>query len=266
MTLETERQNEELVSLEEIAETLHAHEGPARPRVRRHVREYPRLKYAAALFAGLLAVGGVVVAAVGYRPGSSGGDADCGFSLEYKGVPYTDVGLQFASPTPEFGARIGEGVAPGCNDEPRMPQPPPERVDVVRIKGMAPSVAVGQAGVSTHFFVAEGRCADPIGWESLERCLRETLTFAGRRYTASMFREAESLAREPLAGQGTIETANGERRPVTLARLEGIDPSRAVAVPAMGMRTIYLAEGQCYVGYANGGMQDLLACLREGAS
>jgi hypothetical protein len=62
----------------------------------------------------------------------------------------------------------------------------------------------------------------------------------------------------------TIETADGERRPVTLARVEGIDPSRAVAIPAMGTRTIYLAEGQCYVDYANGGFQDLLACLREG--
>ena len=265
MTLETERESEELVSLEEIGETLRVHEGPARPRVRRHVREYPRLKYAATLLAGLLVLGGVV-AVFAYGPGSSGEDADCRFSLEYKGVLYTGVGLQFASPTPEFGARIGEGLVPGCNDEPGAPQPPPERVDVVRIEGMAPSVAVGQAGVSTHFYMAEGRCADPIGWESLERCLRETLTFAGRRYTASMFNEARSLARGPLAGEGTIETADGESRPVELARLEGIDPSRAVAVAALELRTIYLAEGQCYVGYANGGMQDLLACLREGAS
>jgi hypothetical protein len=263
MTLGTERQDEELVSLEEIAETLRAQEGPPRPRVRRHVREYPRLKYAAGLIAGLLAVGGVV-AVFAYGPGSSGGDADCGFSLEYKGVPYRDVGLQFAPPTIVFGARIGEGLAPGCNDEPGAPQPPPKRVGVVRIEGVAPSVAVGEAGVSTHFYMAEGRCADPIGWESLERCLRETLTFAGRRYTASMFNEARSLARGPLAGEGTIETADGESRPVMVARLEGIDPSRAVALPALGMRTIYLAEGHCYVDYANGGMQDLLACLREG--
>lgn len=264
MTLETEREEDRLVSLEEIRETLRAHEGPARPRVRRQVREYPRLKYAATLLAGLLVLGSVVVAVFAYGPGSSGGDADCGFSLEYKGVPYDSVGLQFAPPTIVFGARIGEGLVPGCNDEPGAPQPQPERVGVVRIKGVAPSVAVGQAGVSTRIYMAEGRCADPIGWESLERCLRETLTFAGRRYTASMFPEARSLARQPLAGEGSIETADGERRPVKLARLEGIDPSRAVAVPALGMRTIYLAEGQCYVGYANGGMQDLVACLREG--
>jgi hypothetical protein len=264
MTLETERQNEELVSLEEIGETLRAHEGPARPRVRRQVREYPRLKYAATLLAGLLVLGGVV-AVFAYGPGSSGEDAECGFSLEYKGVPYTGVGLQFAPPTMVFGARIGEGLVPGCSDEPGVPDPQPERVGVVRIEGVPPGVAVGQAGVSTRFYLAEGRCAGLTGWRSLERCLRETLTFAGRRYTASMFPEARSLARGPLAGEGTIETADGERRPVTLARLEGIDPSRAVAVPALGMRTIYLAEGQCYVGYANGGMQDLLACLREGA-
>ena len=43
MTIE----NDELVSPEEIRETLRAHEGPARPRVRRDVREYPRLKGAA---------------------------------------------------------------------------------------------------------------------------------------------------------------------------------------------------------------------------
>ncbi|MGH2921359.1 MAG: DUF6281 family protein, partial [Gaiellaceae bacterium] len=169
MTLETERQNEELVSLEEIAETLRAHEGPARPRVRPHVREYPRLKYAAALLVGLLAVGGVV-AVFAYRPASSGEDADCGFSLEYKGVPYTDAGLQFAPPTIVFGAHIGEGLAPGCSDEPGVRQPEPERTGVVRIEGVAPSVAVGQAGVSTRLYLAEGRCADPIGWTSLERC------------------------------------------------------------------------------------------------
>jgi hypothetical protein len=263
MTLGTERQDEELVSLEEIAETLRAQEGPPRPRARRHVREYPRLRYAAALIAGLLVVGGVV-AVFAYRPGSSGGDADCGFSLEYKGVPYTDVGLQFAPPTIVFGPRIGEGLVPGCSDEPGVPQPQPERVGVVRIEGVAPSVAVGQAGVSTHFYMAEGRCADPIGWEGLERCLRETLTFAGRRYTASMFPEARSLARGPLAGEGTIETADGERRPVKLARLEGIDPSRAVAVPGAGSRTIYLAEGQCYVATRTRGCRTFLACLREG--
>ncbi|MGH2781201.1 MAG: DUF6281 family protein [Thermoleophilaceae bacterium] len=262
MTLETEREDDKLVSLEEIRETLRAHEGPARPRVRRHVREYPRLKRAATLLAGLLALGGVV-AVFAYRPGSSGEDAECRHSLEYKGVPYSSVGLREAS-TLVLGARIGEGQVPGCSDEPDVPEPQPERIGVVRIKGVPPSVAVGQAGVSTRFYMAEGRCADPIGWRGLERCLRETLTFAGHRYTASMFDEARSLARRPLAGEGTIETALGERRPVELARLEGIDPSRAVAVPALGMRTLYLAEGQCYVGYANGGMQDLLACLREG--
>lgn len=264
MTLETERENDKLVSLDEIRETLRAHEGPARPRVRRYTREYPRVKRAAALLAGLLALGGVV-AVVAYGPGSSGEDAECGYSLEYKGVPYNSVGLREAS-TLVFGARIGEGLAPGCSDEPGVPQPQAERIAVVRINGVPPSVAVGQVGVSTRFYMAEGRCADPIGWGSLERCLRETLMFAGHRYTASMFDEARSLARRPLAGEGTIETADGERRPVNLARLDGIDPSRAVAVPALGMRTIYLAEGQCYVGYANGGMQDLLACLREGAS
>ena len=136
-----------------------------------------------------------------------------------------------------------------------------ESVRVRRASGIDPSVAVAADGRSRTLFVLGGRCA---GYTDRERweCLRDPLVFEGRRYTGTRY-PVEPRPRGELQLGDRLGEAQLGGETVTVARIEGVDPSLAVGVRGLPSEA-FLAPGVCpYERFDNrAARNDLLRCLQ----
>jgi hypothetical protein len=170
--------------------------------------------------------------------------------------------LVFRSETPPAGghltagSKLGSGLldeatsAGGCDRK-------QGKVDVVRLAGVDPSVAVGVADRPRIAFVLGARCSG-YGRTARWVCLRRPLRFRGENYAG--VRYPAGAGRLPVAGGLGPARIGGKR--VRAVRLAGVDP--AVAVTVAGHRgEVFVAPGACpYEGFSvTPAFDDLRRCL-----
>jgi hypothetical protein len=206
----------------------------------------------------------VIAAVVAAHP--SGGSATAASKCPTETFLSFDHLAYAATPLPasgeiEAGARLG----PGTVDEPSEPSGCKRRREslaVLRAAGIDPRVAVMVEGRRGTLFVLGARCAGYVGAERW-RCLLQPLVFDGRRYTGTRY-----PARPGPQGEVPLGVPAGEAdldgRPVTVLRIDRVDPSLAVGIRGRP-NDAFLAPGVCpYEGFANTPAEDdLLRCLRS---
>jgi hypothetical protein len=156
---------------------------------------------------------------------SSGGS--CVALLTWRGHVYIGNRVNAA---PERGAPLENGTTPRCEDIPAAP------ADVTRLVGIDPRTAVGSADDPTIVWILAGRCTG-FSQQDVLSCLREDLTFEGRRYVPT--RLGQPLEQGRAVGTGRLLDKSVEVRPLT-----GVSTETAVATDAEpGL--VFLADGRC---------------------
>jgi hypothetical protein len=135
-------------------------------------------------------------------------------------------------------------------------------VQVLTAGSLEPGVAVLVQGRPRTLFVLGRRCDTLVGqpyWD----CLLRPLLFQGRRYTGTSYPAQPSpQGKVQLAGPLGRATVDGE--PVTVRRIEGVDPTLAVGVSGRPSEAFLVASVCPYEGFSNKpAFDDLLRCLRS---
>jgi hypothetical protein len=218
-------------------------EGPAEafPLPRRR-----RSKVSFALAAAVVAVvaAAAVVAVVdrhgGSKPSVSRSGVSCAALLRWRGHVY--VGNRVAA-APERGAPVEDGTTPRCEDVPAAP------AHVTRLVGIDPRTAIGSADDPTIVWIVAGRCAG-FSQRDVLSCLREDLTFDGRRYVPTRLEQ-------PLEQGQPVGTGRLLDKSVEVRSLTGVPKEVAVATDAEpGL--VFVADGRCELSE----LVRLPSCLR----
>jgi hypothetical protein len=135
-------------------------------------------------------------------------------------------------------------------------------VEALRLGDLDPKLAMAVQGREGVAFIMGARCAGYEGDEERWRCLLQPLMFGDGHYTSSSYPatpapQGSLELGEPLGG-GEI---GGEA--VTVATIQGVDPTVAVAVEGRPSEA-FIAAGACpYEAFSNDeATNDLLRCLR----
>jgi hypothetical protein len=234
----------------------------ARTRSRRSRLRVLGLAFAAAF---ILAVATAIVVQTTSQNGNRSRraqEASCAAQLRFRGVLYLGEGLA-PNAALKRGRALGDGALPLCNDTQvpnQAPVPPSseERVALVSLDGIAPSIAVARADQEDMIFVAGGRCAGYDPWVARLGCLRERLMFGGRSYTATRLRTIH-VDTGAVIGSGRVGAKD-----VVVRRVNSVSEDQAVATEPGGS-VIYLSDQGCFVSPGLRSFErDLLACLTTG--
>ena len=107
---------------------------------------------------------------------------------------------------------------------------------MTRLVGIDPRTAIGSADDPTIVWILAGRCAG-FSQQDVVPCLREELTFEGRRYVPT--RLGQPLEQGQVVGSGRLLDQSVEIRSLT-----GVPTETAVATDAKpGL--VFLADGRC---------------------
>jgi hypothetical protein len=187
------------------------------------------LALAAAVIA-IVAAAAVAVAVSrhgGSKSSVSRGGVTCAATLTWRGHVY--IGNRVVA-APEQGAPLEDGTTPRCEDVPGGP------AHVMRLVGIDPRTAIGSADDPTIVWILAGRCAGFLQREVLS-CLREDLTFHGRRYVPT--RLQQQLEPGPSLGAGRLDDKS-----VEVMSLTSVSKEIAVATGAEpGL--VFIADGRC---------------------
>jgi hypothetical protein len=204
-------------------------EGPAEafPLPRR--RRWTALALAAAVVA--IVAAAAVVAIVerhgGSKSSGSRSTGSCVALLTWRGHEY--VGNRVLA-APKQGAPVEDGTTPRCEDVPGGP------ARVRRLVGIDPRTAIGSADDPTIVWILAGRCAGFSQRDALS-CLREALTFDGRRYVPTRLEQ-------PLEQGQPVGTGRLLEKSVEVRSLSGVPKEAAVATDAEpGL--VFVADGRC---------------------
>ena len=205
-----------------------AAEGPAEalPLPRRRGRTALALAAAAAIVAAA-AVAVVVSRHGGSKPSASRSGGACAAMVTWHGHEY--VGNRVTA-APERGAPVEDGTTPDCEDVPGG------SVGLTRLVGIDPRTALGSADDPTIVWILAGRCAG-FSQQTVLSCLREDLTFGGRRYVPTRLEQ-------PLGQGQAVGTGRLLGKSVEVRSLTGVPQEAAVATDAEpGL--VFLADGRC---------------------
>lgn len=133
------------------------------------VRTVPRGRPRVRLELGLAVVVGCLVLGTGCTTSTEGATGQCAPAMDFDGRHYTAMHAEEGFPV---GEHIGQGVWPPCNDQPGEEPLPAETVDVSRIRGIDPSVAVAVPGWSKRTFFVQEELAAGKRPPELRRLLR----------------------------------------------------------------------------------------------
>jgi hypothetical protein len=217
-------------------------EGPAEalPLPRRPRRATLALAAAVVAIVAAAAVAVVVSRHGGSKSGVSRGAGSCVALLTWRGHVYIGNRVDAA---PERGAPVEDGTTPRCEDMPAAP------AQVTRLVGIDPRTAIGSADDPTIVWILAGRCSGFLQQEVVS-CLREELTFEGRRYVPT--RLGQPLEQGQPVGTGRLLDKSVEVRSLT-----GVPTGTAVATDAEpGL--VFLADGRCELWE----LVRLASCLR----
>jgi hypothetical protein len=204
-------------------------EGPAEalPLPRRRRRTVLALAAAVVAIVAAAAVAVVVSRHSGSKSSVSRSAGICAATLTWRGHVY--VGNRVAA-APKHGAPLEDGTTPPCEDVPGAP------AQVTRLVGIDPRTAIGSADDPTIVWILAGRCAG-FSQHDVLSCLREDLTFEGRRYVPT--RLEQPLEQGQAVGAGRLLDKSVEVRSLT-----GVPKEAAVATDAEpGL--VFLADGRC---------------------
>jgi hypothetical protein len=204
-------------------------EGPAEalPLPRRRRRTALALVAAAVVIVAAAAVAVAVTRHGGSRSSVSRSAGLCVASLTWRGHVY--VGNRVTA-APEHGAPLEDGTTPRCED---VPGPPAQ---VTRLVGIDPRTAIGSAADPTIVWILAGRCTG-FSQQDVLSCLREDLTFEGRRYVPTRLEQ-------PLEQGQAVGTGRLLDKSVEVRSLNGVPKEAAVATDAEpGL--VFLADGRC---------------------
>jgi hypothetical protein len=158
---------------------------------------------------------------------------------------------------PERGATLGSGRLAFLSEENGCE---PRTVTVVALADIARDLAVAVDGRPDSVFILGARCAGYEG-EERARCILEPLAYDGSSYSGARYPVGTSPARlvfgDPV-GAGKLAGEN-----VTIARIDGVDPSVGVGVDGRPGEA-FVAAGACpYERFATEEAEDdLLRCLQ----
>jgi hypothetical protein len=217
-------------------------EGPAeaRPLPRRRRRPALALAGAAVAIVAAAAVAVVVSRHGGSKSTGSRSVGACTALLTWRGHVY--IGNRVLA-APERGAPVEDGTTPRCEDLPAAP------AHVTRLVGIDPRTAIGSADDPTIVWILAGRCTG-FGQQNVLSCLREDLTFEGRRYVPTQL--GQPLEQGQPVGTGRLLDKSVEVRSLT-----GVSKEAAVATDAEpGL--VFLADGRCELWE----LVRLASCLR----
>jgi hypothetical protein len=202
-------------------------------------RRRAALALAAAVVAATVAVV-VVVRQGGSKSSVSRGGVSCIALLTWRGHVYIGNRVDAA---PERGAPVEDGTTPRCEDVPGAP------AHVARLVGIDPRTAIGSADDPTIVWILAGRCSG-FSQQDAVSCLREDLTFEGRRYVPTQLQQP--LERGQPVGTGRLLDKSVEVRSLT-----GVPKEAAVATDAEpGL--VFVADGRCELWE----LVRLASCLR----
>jgi hypothetical protein len=108
-------------------------------------------------------------------------------------------------------------------------------MEILTIVGIDATTAIATPTEHDVVYIAGGRCT---GISELEECLRTSLEYDGRTYTA--VRLLKKVKGEQRLGAGTLD---GDE--VDVFRVEDAAPARAVKLVPSESFEIYVAAGQC---------------------
>jgi hypothetical protein len=164
------READDLIQLEELAEVLRVREGPPTPRA--HIRHSPRRRLAVAAVLAAVAVTGIALAIVTrgggeQAPSSSGGReqtlpsssrssaASCAAVVEWHGTRY--LGTKVKGPV-KLGRSLGDGTIPPCNDTggDNGGTPAARSVPLVAGDRLSPDEVVAVAGDPSIVYISPG--------------------------------------------------------------------------------------------------------------
>jgi hypothetical protein len=164
------READDLIGLEELAEVLRTREGPQRPqRALRTGSSRRRLMVVAAVLAAAVCAGGAFAILTrdghqapsraggrqGTLPGSSGSTAaSCAAAVEWRGTTY--VGSKVRGQV-KLGSSLGDGTLPPCNDTGgKGSGTPPRSVPLAAVDGVASRDAVAVVGDPSVVYLSPG--------------------------------------------------------------------------------------------------------------
>jgi hypothetical protein len=212
----------------------------------------PALRFVSALFT-LLLVGALATS-------SSAGAARCPTEtfLEFNHLAYVPITVPADVPLSP-GSTVGSGTV----DQPASSNGCKRHTSSVGVQAAGrvdPHVAVFVQGRPRTAFVIGHRCsgfAGPAYWD----CLTRPLNFRGRQFTATSY-PATPAPRKTLALGVRLGTAVYHGRAVTIRRIDGVDPTLAVAISGLPS-TAFVSPPTCpYSGFSNvPQFDDLLRCL-----
>jgi hypothetical protein len=155
----------------------------------------------------------------------------------------------------------GSGLGGGLIDEPASSDGCKRRresVDVVAAGPIEPRVAVMATKLPRTVFVIGHRCSGTSG-AAYWSCLLQPLAFQGRRYTGTSYPSEKTVPLGAAVGKGALGG-----KPVTVRRIEGVDPALAVGVAGRPSEAFLTAPTCPYEGFASApAYDDLLRCLRS---
>jgi hypothetical protein len=214
----------------------------------------PVLRLGPVLFALALVVGALATS-------SSASAASCPTQtfLEFNHLAYVSVTVPANVPLSS-----GSSVGSGTLDQPASSNGCKRKTTSVNVQAAGsvdPHVAVFVHGLPRTAFVIGHRCSG-LGGPAYWDCLTRPLDFRGRQFTATSY-PATPAPRKTLALGVRLGTAMYHGRPVTIRRIDGVDPTLAVAI-SNRPSTAFLSPTTCpYSGFSNISEYDnLLRCLQ----
>jgi hypothetical protein len=201
-----------------------------------------------------------IAGALAFASPASAANCPTGTYLDYNHLAYAAVSVPATVAIPT-GTAVGAGTvdrATSANGCKRGRQ----SVKVRAVGRLDPGVAVLASGVQRTIFVIGYRCAGFAG-SSYWDCLLAPLVFHGRQFTATSYPSGPA-PRTTVALGAVIGTAQYQGRQVTVRRIDGVDPTLAVAVTGEP-RDAFVSPNTCpYGGFSNDPQYDnLLRCLRS---
>lgn len=209
----------------------------------------------------LLAVCVLAVAgALGCCSSASAASCPTASYLDYNHLAYAEVAIP-------AGVRVaaGQSVGSGALDQPTSAdgcKRSRHTVEVLQTGSVDPRVAVKVSGRPGSVFVIGQRCAGFTG-SAYWQCLTQPLVWRGVPYTGTSYPSQPAPAKT-LALGAAIGTVEYHGRPVTIRRIQGVDP--ALAVGMSGQPSVaWLSPRTCpYSGFSNTPQDDdLLRCLHS---
>lgn len=248
--------NQKHIGDQEVEEMLRKLQGPPNPISRRSEGRSVRRGRAGGVGIALIAVitfvaafsvnhsSGPQFAAVEDSPAQGSVDrsvsASCGDSIVFRDQRYlaTTTGVVFQAAGTEL------GTVPQCGVEPQ------HVVELRRIDGVAPDLALLGAGAPPVVYIAGGRCVGFSSSRDIDRCLHRLLRVGGRAYAESRLDGLKAAGTG--VGSGRLDPWDGESAKKVV--LESLETQSNEPVPprlAVGVAGIkYVALDACRDGLA----------------